>query len=802
MFSLKYFRRSIVILLMMGSILLFFALSHEEAHAQTSSEANVTLTPVIGLDGYCFYDRWLPVRVTLENTGADLEGRVELEIANITNAWVFSEPVQLPAVSRKEVTVFAYLYGNPNTINISFVTDQEVVTQVSHVLNCLQGGSSLIGVWAASPSAYNILTTLSFAGGRGSVAELSLADIPTHPDGLDMLSMLVISDVDTGTLSEDQRQALTHWVENGGRLVVTGGPGWQKTTSGVNTLLPFRPSGSITVSGLPGLEWVGPDDEPLTGETVITTGEIPANVIVLAWNDDNPLILRHEIGFGEVFFLAMDPALAPLRNWVGLEALYQSIFAMQLDIPSWAHGYTSWADASSAVSNVPGLGLPSIFLICGFLGLYTFALGPLNYLVLRRLKRRELAWLTVPLLVLLFSCGAMVLGLGVRGTRAVVNHLAIVQVWPEREQARVHGLIGVFSPNRSQYNVEITGNYLAHPLLDNMLGGNQAWNISQMDNGISVNDVRIDAGGIEGLALEGVTQAPEIASNVQLRFGANGSTAEGTLQNNSTITLQDTVLLGPGQFQPLGTFSPGDSLNIQMNISSSSSASQNSNTSGYPYYGYGYDTTIQDVFGTTYIGSSNYDQDFTRRFSLLQAALGYGGTRGGGIYLLGWTASSPLEVSLDGKGFKAEHTSIYIIALNPTVETNNSNLTLPPAMFTWDQLENSTNLDFSPYNSYFYTGIYQIRYRLSQMIAFKKVQSLTLHLTSYGKEGAHNLNLALWDFTTNEWSPISATDWGDTSIPDPSRFVGLGGEIRLQLENPAQSSTEFERVDFTLVVEQ
>lgn len=123
-------------------------------------------------------------------------------------------------------------------------------------------------------------------------------------------------------------------------------------------------------------------------------------------------------------------------------------------------------------------------------------------------------------------------------------------------------------------------------------------------------------------------------------------------------------------------------------------------------------------------------------------------------------------------------------------------------MFTWYRLENSNTLDFSPYGSYLYQGVYQIRYKLSQAVAYQSVQSVTLHLTSYGNTGPHYLNLALWDFTLEDWVPVEMTDWGDFEISDPARFVGSGGDIRLQIDNPNQISVDLERADFTLVVEQ
>ena len=742
----------------------------------------------------------MPVRVTLENTGADLDGRIEALVADGLNQLRYAQSVALPAVSRKEVTLFARIPGGANLVTVSFLSDNKVITQEVKNISCLQTTSNLLGVWASTPSVYNIFTTLSFSGGRTSVAVLEQADYAIHPEGLQMLDMMVISDVDTGALSEAQRRALVSWVTDGGRLIVTGGPGWQKTVAGLEALLPIQATGATTVLNLSGLEWFSPESEALTGDTIVTTGNLLPTARVLASQENTPLILQHRVGFGDVSFMAADPALAPLRNWTGIEQLYQNLFAIPLDIPSWANGFTSWYEASSAVSNVPGLGLPSIFLICGFLGLYVLALGPINYLVLRQLKRRELAWISIPILVIVFSFAAFILGLIARGTRPIINHLAIVQVWPDREQASVMGLVGVFSPNRSEYTIETEGDFLAHPIPAGNLGAASSWQFLQNEGGATAEDVRIDVGGIEGVAVSGHVPAPDFPYSLTMDLTGNRLLIQGQITNSSQLALRDVVVVGPGQVQQLGDFRPGDRGNINLTFPFSGGAVVGNNLNPFPSTSY--DTTLTDFFGTSYIYNS-VDQDLARRFNLLQATLGYGGGRGGGIYLLGWTDSSPLTVNLDGKGFRAEHTAIYIVALNPSYQMDKtSTITLPPALFTWSSLTNTSYSEASPYNAYLYQGTYSYRFQLNQAISYKKVNALTFNLTSYGSTGSTSLLVSLWDFTKNDWEQLTIDTWGEHNIVEPERFVGYGGDIRLQIENPFQTSVEIERSDFTLVVEQ
>ena len=66
----------------------------------------------------------------------------------------------------------------------------------------------------------------------------------------------------------------------------------------------------------------------------------------------------------------------------------------------------------SAVSQLPSLALPPIGGLILLLGAYILLIGPINYLVLVRLDRREWAWFTMPILIIVFGVGAY--GFGAR----------------------------------------------------------------------------------------------------------------------------------------------------------------------------------------------------------------------------------------------------------------------------------------------------------------------------------------------------------------------------------------------------
>jgi hypothetical protein len=184
----------------------------------------------------------------------------------------------------------------------------------------------------------------------------------------------------------------------------------------------------------------------------------------LASQGEIPLAVRNTFGQGEVIFLAFDPTVQAVQAWSGLAGFFHSLLVEPSQASIRNYSFLDWAQAGEAASLVAGLRLPSAGWLVVFLGAYVLSVGPLNFWLLRRSGRRELAWVTIPILVILFSVLTFVVGRGLRGDRPVLNRLAVVQAWPGTSQAQVDGLLGVFSPSRAAYRLEVSPPFLAHAI--------------------------------------------------------------------------------------------------------------------------------------------------------------------------------------------------------------------------------------------------------------------------------------------------------------------------------------------------
>ena len=774
----------------------------------TSAQEGLQIVVEAGLDGHCKSGAWFPVNVTIESNGPDLEGELYVKAAENLTEWFFSEEISIPSVSRKAYTIYVYPpAGRLADIEVGLIAGGELIYVEGISVNCLAETEVLLGVWAQNPSLFNPQTDISAGAFRSVLLVLDEHSLPDRAEGLEMLTSLTISNVDSSKLTDSQRTAISDWVAQGGKLLVTGGPGWQETTAGWDELLPFTPSGTATAANLNPLLNLVPLGSPLDSQAVVTTGTVRENAVVVSGTPEMSLIVRRQVGFGEVVFITPDPSLEPLRTWTGIGTLYDFLLNASNETPPWIRGFSDWNSATNALNAIEGLGMPPFILVCGFVTLYIALVGPINFIILRRRKKHESAWISVPVLVVVFTGIILFISTNLLGSRPVLNRLTVIQAWPGVDRATVHSLVGVFSPKRETFAVEMGDDFIASPIPPYSFRAD-GWNhrIYQETSGFRAPEIRVDLGGLQGLVVSGQVPAPAYEADFRIEItDTSPPTLTGTFTNLSEVTLRDVILLSSTRPVTLGDVSPGEAIPVSTGfVGNQASSSGTLQSFGVPQFGMA--DTLTDLFGTNYLyQSSSTSVENFRRFNLISAALGGQYiSRGGGTFLVGWTDEAPFDTLLTGREPKTTDTTAYIFQVQPKfvyAVNDGSLLTLPPGMFSWSVFETPSGIvTASPYDGYLSDGEYALRFLPKTAVQFSDVETLVLHMESYGAGGPANLEAQLWDFREGAWSLLPPLLWGDSTIAAPERFVGADGEIRIKIKNPAQFSISIEQIDFTLTL--
>ncbi len=776
--------KKFIFLAMLCALLIPFELKRE-VHAQ--AQETITITAQAGLGGFCKADKWLPVHITVENTGVDINARVQTSYKNSAGGQtVNGVDISLPATSRKEFFLYVKPEGLMRTFNVSVISGDKTLAKKNLNINCASD-PTLFGVLTDNPSAYTLLNNVRPLTGAARTARLDIADLPDRTQGWGMLDALIISNVDTGTLNLEQKQALELWLANGGKLFVTGGIQWQSTTAGISGFLPIELTSTKKVTGLSALSAYAMDSTLPETEAILATGKVHADANILVEQNGIPVLVEKIIGFGKVYYFAADPALQPLNDWIGMQAIYEHLLAFKSPKPSWVAGvWTGSYQASAALATLPELALPSFVYICCWLGLYITVIGPVNYFVLRRMKRAELAWITVPVLVIIFTSLAYFSGYLYRGTSPILNRLTLLQAWQGVDQAKAAALVGVYSPSRTTYNVESQDQFLIFPSPDfnGNLQGNNNWLSLKSETGNTLPNVRVEIGGMQSLGIEGAMPSLAIQHDLTLTLTDNIPFLKGSITNASIYTLKDAVFITPAGWKLIGDIAPQESKDVSVSLINNSN----------------YQSTDRYTIMSN-LGMDSYSDDLVKRrhasfFETVTTSNDGTLQTKSGIYLMGWVDNEiHAPVNLRDQEINATDTLLYFEKLTPALKTEAGMLMLTSSLYAWESTLGNTFLITN--NTLTHDG-YSIRFQPIAPVHFNKVDSLTLAIGTSATPG--KTGTMLWNFETKTWTPI-ALNAGDTNIPEAWQYVGMDGEILMNISGDPNDYIQITSIDFVLMVQ-
>lgn len=539
------------------------ALGPHAVATSAQQAAGVTMNARILLQGHARAGAWAAIEVDLQNDGPAILGELQLGAGNQSSTRYATE-VRLPTGSRQVYVLHAQPPAFEQAAEVRLVANDQIIDSVDVAYRVHDATQMVIGVIAERPQA--LVTEIELPsnpfGAAPALVPLAVADLPTRAEGWGTLDRLVWQDIDSNQLSREQLDALRRWIAAGGRLVIVGGSAGIGTLSAFpDDLLPYRPNATLDVDPavLKGLLGPLPDDAAVLPAMAGSLGSGRP----LAISGDRVVAGELGYGSGRVTLLGFDPT----TPWLAESGAAQAVWVAALPSRS-ADGLPQSSDTQlvQAVYQLPNLALPPTFGLLILLAAYIVVIGPINYLVLRRLDRRELAWVTMPILVLAFAAVAFGYGAALRGVDVAVNEVAIVRGSPDATEGTAQVYFGVFSPTRSTYRVELPqGALLAAPINSESGFGTGFLDIIQgtgPEQPSAVRNLTVGTSSIRVVRAELPVEAPRMRASLALE----NSILTGTFQNASEVLLENVAVVLGSSSVVLGDVQPGATVTVRLPV--------------------------------------------------------------------------------------------------------------------------------------------------------------------------------------------------------------------------------------------
>jgi hypothetical protein len=749
-----------------------------------------------GFDGLTKAGRWLTVRAVVNNDGPPLDGQLRLTTRAGGEAAIYTQRVELATRARKMLVFQVPGPTSPGELKLALRVGDLDLTTRDLPLRTLGPTDFLVGVMSDDGVVPSGLGAVRRGGNPVAVARLTPADLPTDPLALQTLDALVVRQASSDRLTTEQRRALRTWVEQGGQLIVAGGPGWRRSIEGLDDLLPVEGLWTRQVKHLRAFTryaGVAPPD----GDVLVALGSPVEGARVLLSQESIPLLVERWLGLGRVTFVGADPALEPFRSWPASESLWQRILVGgRPGLPALDVTSIGGSPLRSALGEMLDLGLPSPNWVIAFLLGYVAVAGPGQYLVLRRLDRREWAWIGFPLLAL----GAAGLLLGgaawLRGPDVRLAALSIVRVSEDTGTAPLDTYVGLVAPTRGSYDLTLPDGLVPRPLADFGTGGAAAPMTIEPGVGsapTALPDLRLEGRVLRGLQLRSLVTTPTpIGSDLK----ATNGRLEGTIRNAGPDRLEDVILIAAGEAIGLGDLAPGDSRPVSISLPTSRAAGAWQN--GPPPWA---------VPGAR-VGAGG-DRRRALIAQLVQPSRGSDGETNGGVSVLAWLPATPPRVTL-GAGTVAGAARRLLEQALP-VEYGDEQVAIPPGLLGRAILDGAALGRGGP-SSFVARGPIVFQFDLPPALELARIDRLSVHLAIPGRPagapatlpvmtppsatGAVAPRVSLYRWADRTWVDVPLSGTGVANLSFGASFVD-GGAIRARIE-PQGSEIQVDQLDLSL----
>ena len=549
--------RVAVALAVAGLVLLGLA-----APAAVSADGGFTMTARALIQGHVRQGAWFAIAVDVQNGGPTVTG--ELRVGGGTDSRTrFGTPVELATGSRKTYILYAQPPTFGGSVKVQLVNGEQVIAEAQVAIALHDQAQLVVGVVSENPA--KIVSELKLlpspTGAPAAIATLTTDDLPERLQAWAPRDRLIWQDVDASTLTPAQMAALRGWIAGGGRLVIVGGTaGADSLAAFPDDILPYRPTAVLDTDPSALRPILG--GVPEGAKTLTAYAGDPGAGHVLAMSGDRVIAADRKLGNGSITLLGFDPT----TSWIAEGDAWDTPLWRRL-LPARSGGTVSLADDQTivaAVTNLPSLALPPIGGVLVLLFGYILLVGPVNYLVLRRLDKREWAWFTVPALIVVFTAGSFGIGGLMRGSEVIVHEVGVVRGAPGTDAAVASSYLGVFSPNRGTYQASVQGDaLLSAPMNGDVFGNGTGATLDVIQGDPSrVRDLAVGVGSIRTIRAEASATGPDITGDLQLADGH----VKGTVTNHSDRTLQAAALVVGASAVRLKDIAAGATVNVDLAV--------------------------------------------------------------------------------------------------------------------------------------------------------------------------------------------------------------------------------------------
>lgn len=590
---------------------------------RVGEEDRIDVSLSYGYEGNAKYGRYMGIRLAISNASSDFTGRIEVMVPKQENNTKYGEEIQVNKGENKEFYLTVPVTDDTGLLQVKILDERNKIQLEEYfpitIGNYVQ--ETYIGVLSNHKDGLNYLDTIGT-----KVFYLEEESVPKDYLGLDLLDVIVINEFDSKVLSSMQLEAIEKWVMNGGTLVLGTGEYYKEVIAGLNSKYFHEEDENIkeetisieedTIATLEetissylekrrmlyenirgrnevlrnkGLETILVDNSTLSDEAKEIINKFKAEEVKKAMAPIgladgekvrfNKLLIMEElmVGKGSIQLFPFNLSLSDEYATTGYKLL-TTILDHLSDTKKNQLEYEYYGDyvnynIMGSMSYTDTNNIPNIVSYFVILLLYIVIVGPVTYIILRKIDKRSLTWVLVPIVAIVFTLIIYFVGNKTRIESPYVSYIELL-TYDKNNTVLDEVYFSFTSPSNDAYTTKLDKKFQIKELRDSSYNYYMD-NLNPKNKSNLLKYITSITNGLEDTIIK-VEQNPAFTPiYYQARDtyrGLNKLTSDityfgdkliGTVNNGFDFNLNNAILVSDGYLVNLGNIEKGEVVSLE-----------------------------------------------------------------------------------------------------------------------------------------------------------------------------------------------------------------------------------------------
>ncbi|MBU3131306.1 hypothetical protein [Clostridium gasigenes] len=536
-----------------------------------------------GIDGKYRAMKFVPVTVDMKSLEKDFKGEIEIRVpSRLPGSYdSYSRSVNIAKGESGQAIIPVRMPETDSKFTVNIMEDGKSVLEQKIIFSNgrVSEGNLFAGVLTDDFTSLGYLSYVNYGdiqSGRTGALDTVKLDIDNIGDNhlnIDGLDLIFINNFNMGNFSEENYKSLNAWVNKGGTLIIGAGVNESKTVKIIDkSLLEIKSNGTSNKS----VKLVN-DSLDLT----LSSLEIKNSKVKIG-SQGQELVYSVEKGKGEILVTTFDLGTEPLISSKDASEIWNKLLVSSFgDMrDKYKNGGMNYNyQTENLIKNIPVDKVVNVLTLAIIIAIYALTIGIVLYIVLKKMKKRDLIWVAVPTLAVGFALVIYLTGSSTRVNDLIVNQVNIIDINKDGK-GQVKGCVGVGTKYKDDVTIEKPQNIVMN-FMDASNGyygmpEEQVLDKLRVKTAYKNNNSYFefkDSNALEMKQFE-ISGKEEILPKIESTFNYDGGNLNGKIKNNLDSNINKLILVSGENVWDLGTVKKGEELSIdKLEISKASGVS-------------------------------------------------------------------------------------------------------------------------------------------------------------------------------------------------------------------------------------